>query len=534
MAQTNVGRVVIGVSANPAGVVTGLATAKSALVQFEVQVRGIADRVKGYFAGFLAFQGAKFLVGTAAGIEASRVALQGLIGDVQRGSDLFNQLRSFQQQSPFSLDEVTDAAKRLLGFGIAAENVLPILRQLADVSQGQSESFSLLALVYGQIQSAGRLLGQDANQLSTHFSILGQLSKMTGIKVGELRKAMQDGAITTEMVTAAFKAATSAGGTFNNAMGNFMGTAAGKFRQLWVEVTKTAEVLGQALLPAITKVAALFMMFLKAIQNIGSAKMTLIVKTVAFIGVLYLMVRAVVVVQQTIGLLTRGYQALAKAQIISQALSGPKGWMALAGAAAIAATAFLLVDEVFGEFEAATASISAEARAAQDEFRAILAPLEKYRNAAGAAKDATDGMADSAEKLKDSLASRGEQLRQSLRTPIEVFRDSVREMLTLLQNESIDLETFRRAYLQARETFLKNQPKPAQVRIDAGIGAARQGTTEGFSAVQAAIRAGQAADRQRELQKQQLAEQREANKILREQLRTMRMGREPLDALGID
>lgn len=532
---SNIGRISIAISANPSAAVSGLATVQGALIQFESSTRGLMDRLKGYFAGFALFQAGKFMVNTAANIEAARVAMQGLIGDVSRGTQIFNELRAFQQQSPFSLQEVTDAGKRLLGFGVAADQLVPILRQLADVSQGNAETFGLLALVYGQIQSAGRLLGQDANQLNTHFSILSQLAKMTGMSIGDLRKAMQEGAISAEMVAAAFKAATSSGGTFNNAIRNFMGTAAGQFRMLTVEATKLAETLGNIMLPAIIAVVKMFIGFLQVVESLGTEKLRLITKVLAFAGVLYVSVRAIMLVANAIRTLIGLYHALAKAQVITQALSGPKGWAALLGGLAIAGVGMIMVNQAFADFEGAMANVSSATGNLQGEFAGLLRPLEQWRGSAEAAGKETKLAAAAASRATEDLQQRADRLKMSLRTPLEIFQADIAELLQLLQRNMIDLETFRRAYLDARQRFvdteLKNMPR---VQVQPGIGAARRDTAEGFSAVQAALRTSDALKEQQKVQAQQLAAQREANRILREILNRMGMDSGPLDALGID
>lgn len=532
---TNIGRISIAISANPSAAVSGLATVQGALFQFESSTRGVMDRVRGYFAGFALFQAGKFMVNTAANIDAARVAMQGLLGDVAKGTELFNQLRAFQQQSPFSLPEVTDAAKRLLGFGIAADQIVPILNQLANVSQGNAESFNLLALVYGQIQSAGRLLGQDANQLNTHFSILRQLAKMTGLEFGDLRKAMEAGAISAEMVAAAFKAATSSGGTFHGAISNFMGSAAGKFKMVQVEVTKVAEILGNILLPAVLAVAKIFLSFIQTISNLGSAKLLLISKVIAFVGVMYISVKAIKLVSEAIRYLVTMYKALTTAEVIAQAFAGPKGWaVILAGVAAAAAGAYM-VNSAFAEFESSIANVSAETADLDDQFKELLKPLEQWRNSAKAAGDESAKAGDAAAAAADKLRHRADSLRLSLRTPLEVFQADVGELLQMMQQNMIDLETFRRGYLDARQKFLdaqiNNIPRP---QAEAAIGAARQNTSEGFSAAQGALRTAEAVRQQQRIQQRQLEAQKEANRILREILQRMGMDRTPFDAMGIE
>lgn len=83
---------------------------------------------------------------------------------------LFDQLMQLAKESPFDPENVQQGAQMLLTFGFAANQVVPIMRRLADVAAANPlfgpQVVQHLALVLGQIKSSGRLLGQDANQLA--------------------------------------------------------------------------------------------------------------------------------------------------------------------------------------------------------------------------------------------------------------------------------------------------------------------------------------------------------------------------------
>ena len=71
------------------------------------------------------------------------------------------------------------------------------------------------ALVFGQIQSTGRLMGQDLLQLINQgFNPLTEISKQSRECPLQTLRPMEKGAISADMVTLAFKSATSAGGLF--------------------------------------------------------------------------------------------------------------------------------------------------------------------------------------------------------------------------------------------------------------------------------------------------------------------------------
>ena len=120
-----------------------------------------------------------------------------------------------------------------MAFGISADETLPILKTLGDVSMGNAERFGSLALAFAQTQAAGRLMGQEVLQfINAGFNPLQEISRKTGKSMIELKKAMEDGAISADMVTDAFRSATSQGGLFYGALDKGATTTQGKIAKL--------------------------------------------------------------------------------------------------------------------------------------------------------------------------------------------------------------------------------------------------------------------------------------------------------------
>src|SRR5690606_21925173 len=127
--------------------------------------------------------------------------------------------RDFAATTPFSFPDLQSAARTMLAFGVASDQVLPSLRMLGDVAGGDAEKLRLLSLAFGQIASAGRLTGQDLLQLiNAGFNPLQEISEATGMSMSDLRDEMAKGNITFEMVVAAFQRATGEGGRFHGMM----------------------------------------------------------------------------------------------------------------------------------------------------------------------------------------------------------------------------------------------------------------------------------------------------------------------------
>jgi len=189
---------------------------------------------------------------SAADLELQQAAFETMLGSAERARDLLDDLQTMAAKTPFQMTDLAAGTKTLLAFGTAADDVLPILKQLGDISLGDSQRLKQLALVYGQVQSAGRLMGQDLLQLiNVGFNPLQIISQQTGETMAELKKRMEDGAVSAEEVAEAFTIATSEGGLFFGGMERASQTLAGKFSTLTDNVAILGRSFADVLMPAL-------------------------------------------------------------------------------------------------------------------------------------------------------------------------------------------------------------------------------------------------------------------------------------------
>lgn len=152
-------------------------------------------------------------------IEMLRTNFDTLLGSAEKGRDLFIKLQNMAKITPFETTDLAEASQTLLAFGGDIQDLLPDLQMLGDIALGNKDKFSRLSLVYGQIRSAGRLMGQDLLQLvNVGFNPLQKMSERTGESMLSLRKKMEDGQISFEMVREEFARATAEGGQFFGGM----------------------------------------------------------------------------------------------------------------------------------------------------------------------------------------------------------------------------------------------------------------------------------------------------------------------------
>jgi tape measure domain-containing protein len=184
-------------------------------------------------------------------IEQATISFTTMTGDAAQGVKLVTDLIKVANDTPLEVSDVQTAAQMLLAFGLSAEKIIPTIQMLGDATLGNKDRFQALSLAFAQMTAAGRLMGQDLLQMiNAGFNPLLVISEETGLSMLELRKKMEAGAISSEMVTEAFKIATSEGGKFFNAMENSMDSWEGVMSRL-KQSTQTA--LGKVVQPLFDK-----------------------------------------------------------------------------------------------------------------------------------------------------------------------------------------------------------------------------------------------------------------------------------------
>lgn len=195
---------------------------------------------------------------TKLGIQAeqTRVSFEVLLGSQKKATEMLAQMSKYSAATPYQKSDIQEAAKTMLGFGIAQDKIMPNLKMLGDIAMGDSAKLQSLTLAFSQIQSTGKLTGQDLLQLiNAGFNPLQELSRITGQSMANLKEQMAKGQISAQMVEEAFRAATSQGGMFYDMTEKIGQTVGGRISTLLDNLKETAlklfEVIGPILSPAL-------------------------------------------------------------------------------------------------------------------------------------------------------------------------------------------------------------------------------------------------------------------------------------------
>jgi tape measure domain-containing protein len=219
----------------------------------------------GLLAGMGGVKGAVGAIGAAAGVgsllsiskdaiqmsadvERASASMEAFTGSGAKAAAMLDYIRKLSSVAGIGFRSLNQGASAMLGYGVATDVTSKKLRQFAEISRGDTERFNSLALAFGQVNAAGRLMGQEVLQMvNAGFNPLQEIARTTGIEFSTLKKMMENGQVSVDMVSKAFDTATSAGGRFNGMLDTIGKTSAGSLGRLGAEWEIFLDKLGKSM-----------------------------------------------------------------------------------------------------------------------------------------------------------------------------------------------------------------------------------------------------------------------------------------------
>ena len=185
-------------------------------------------------------------------MESMEISFSVLTGSMEKSKQLIGQMKALGAASPLQTSDIAKAGQTLMGFGVDVHRVMPILRQLSDISMGDSQRFQSLSLAFAQMSAQGRLMGQDLNQMiNAGFNPLQIISEKTGKSIGQLKDEMSKGNISSQDIANAFAAATQEGGKFYGMTEKLGKSLNGMFNQQQDKLNQQWAELGEKITPQV-------------------------------------------------------------------------------------------------------------------------------------------------------------------------------------------------------------------------------------------------------------------------------------------
>lgn len=215
-------------------------------------VNKLGNAIRGLAAGFGAFQAGKFVIFKTAELERQTKSLEVLTGSLGNARNIIKELQDFGAVTPFTSSELIETAKRLKAFGFQTEEVVDVVKRLADVAGATGADLDGIATAFGQIQAKGRLQGEELLQLQERgVRLQDELQKMYGLTADEFRKALEGGRISADAVNLALQNITETGGKYAGGAIAQSETLSGKFSTLIDGIENISRAIGTVLSPAL-------------------------------------------------------------------------------------------------------------------------------------------------------------------------------------------------------------------------------------------------------------------------------------------
>lgn len=198
-----------------------------------------------------AIVGLKKSVNLAAEMEQTALQFEILAKSATKGKKVLEDIRKFAASTPFQFNDLAQAGRRLLAFGVAGEQVITRLRMLGDIAAASGANINEITAVFGKMKSSGVVALGDLNQLGDRgIPIFETLKSQLGKSGDELRKFVSTGQLRFEDVLKAMQSMTSQTGMFANATQRLSQTALGKWSTFKDGITESLVTVGEAFLNA--------------------------------------------------------------------------------------------------------------------------------------------------------------------------------------------------------------------------------------------------------------------------------------------
>lgn len=400
-----------------AGVNTALGGTAAAATTAATSVGGLSGAVgllQAAFAGFLALQAVQAIRQVGNQSQASKIqleALAGTYGELGQAQEAVTRIASVLNISNLEARQgfaQLYAALRGTGVGIQQIEVLFVgLNNAARLSGAGAAEAAGALLQLKQALSSGRLSGDELRSVLEAMPILTQrLAEGLGVSVGQIKELGSQGKITSDVVFNAAKALAAEAVPAKTATDNL----AAAFTNL---NEKVAEAFGPSTVAVASKLAGAVAVLAKALED-NQDNITNTVSGIAQIGKVIV---PLVVGIKAAELAMKGYTAATKAaagaQLALQALSGPKGWIALAAGILVAAGAYKTLDAALAGVDKAYEEIQAKNEAERQKFLQELPNIFFNGPTPGPSEKDVEKLAKQRGELEGIEASRARILRQT-------------------------------------------------------------------------------------------------------------------------
>ena len=191
-----------------------------------------------------------------------------MLGDVEAGIGLFNELQEFNFWTPFDIEQTSQAAKVLVSAKVQLKDLTGYLTRFGDIAQGDAQKFQSYINAFSKASAKGKADMEVLNVFTDQgVQILDALGQQMGTTSAEIVKMASEGKISFQDLDNALKAMASEGGLYYGTLEKAAMRLDAVQAGLDESVKSLKASFGEMLAPAVSAVLTVFTNWIDKINN---------------------------------------------------------------------------------------------------------------------------------------------------------------------------------------------------------------------------------------------------------------------------
>ena len=379
-------------------------------------------------------------------METLSLQMEAFAGGVEEADAAFASFVDIAANSPFNLEQVAQAGKIMMAFGVDTKVAIQSTEQLGIVAAATGGDINLLARNLGQIAAQGQAYTRDLTQFAIQgIPIWEEMSLVTGKSVAQLKDMASEGQISFSIVQEALQNLTAEGSSFAEIAERMQETFQGRMARIEASINLLAKefvatfnkmdrALGGIVSGTMTAFANILQVIARNFDNIATfigvaTAATITYMTISNFGAIVGGIKMVALAIKSIVT----FQNLANAaMVVFNALTG--NWVAIAAAVAVGGVAYAGLSSAMDkakqeseELEAAmegNVATTGELTASQKKLareagvKDMIKDLERLNQIAGQRKSKLDEEIEVLEGMKGKIDERYDAEIQNIKSVI--------------------------------------------------------------------------------------------------------------------
>lgn len=345
--------------------------------------------------------------------QQTEMAFKTMLQSEEKADALMKQLIRTAAVTPFVVEDVTEGAKQLLAFNVAAEDVNKTLIGLGDVAAGMGLNLKDLVMLYGTTIAKGKMDTMDLYQfLNRGIPIADEIAKVMGLDVTnaikEVQKQIKAGKVTSDIFIQAMQSMTAEGSKFGGLMEAQSKTITGQISNIEDAIEQMFNDLGKSQEGVINTGLGVVSTLVENWETVGKVLMTVVAAYGAYKAAVIAMI------------------AISKAQV---AWESAKAFLSLAKSITTAKDAMALFNMV----------------SSSNVLGAVAAGVTMFNLFGNSAEDAATKTSKFTESANEA-SSKVESLISILKTAKEgskVYKDTIKELSNIYGNYGIAIDKIK-------------------------------------------------------------------------------------------